>query len=265
MTGRVLFLGPDPIPALGAGLDVVCADSCGITAAPGARLAELWSDGPASSAALLRLGTVRDQLLRSGSTLLVWKSSAELERQADELGVTLANSPARVARRLENKAHFSQAAAGAGLPLVPTVIGRIGKDLWAQAERLAPPWVVQLAQGFSGQHTYPATSRSELALLGERFPDRLARVSSLLDGTPVTITGAVGPRWIVLGKPCLQLTGLEELTPYPLGSCGNDFAAPVPGREEVERLGRRAAEWLGAEGHRGVFGLDLIVDGGGRA
>ncbi|MGH7608902.1 MAG: hypothetical protein ACREOD_02995 [Candidatus Dormibacteria bacterium] len=260
-----VFLGPDPVPALASGLDVICADACGIEPSGRARLAGLGRTGAASSADLLEQAPVRDRLLASERTVVVWKSSARLERQADELGLALANSPAQTARRLENKAYFAERAPQAGLPIPPSSGGPAGPELLQRARALPGPWVFQLAHSFSGEHTYPAPSGEALAGLMERFRGRLARVATRVEGLPVTVTGAVGPERVVLGRACLQLTGLAELTPHPLGSCGNDFSRPVPESALVDRLGRQAGEWLGREGHRGLFGLDLVLAADGRA
>lgn len=57
----------------------------------------------------------------------------------------------------------------------------------------------------------------------------------------------------------MQLTGIRSLTPHPLGSCGNDFAAKIPHPELVEATAGRVGEWLQRQGHRGIFGVDLVI------
>ncbi len=58
-----------------------------------------------------------------------------MERGASRLGVVVANAPALVSRRIENKSHFSRVAAAAGLPLPPFVAGVAGAELLQAAGR----------------------------------------------------------------------------------------------------------------------------------
>ncbi|HVB14875.1 MAG TPA: hypothetical protein VNH38_08990 [Candidatus Dormibacteraeota bacterium] len=256
---RVVFLGPDPLPALGSGLPVICADGCGLSQVDEPGWERFGSPGSTSSAALLQLPTVQRRLRALVDAVVVWKSSAQVEQIAQELGVLVANSPALIARRIENKVHFSRSAPGAGLPIPPTEVGIAGPELLQAAQKLDPPWVFQLAQGFSGEQTYPVGSVTELAELVRRFDGRPCRIAERMDGTPVTVTGVVSPDRILLGPACLQLTGLPSLTPHPLGSCGNDYGRPVPESDAVHEVSLRCAGWLRREGHLGVFGLDLVV------
>jgi hypothetical protein len=258
----VFFLGPDPVPALGSGLPVICADGCAI----GGRVPGL-AEFPAatrSSAGLLQQASVRDLLRRHATGLTVWKSSAVVERLAAELGLRLANSPAHNSRRLENKAFFSRAAAAAGLPVPAAVSGPATAGLEKGALALGMPLVFQLAHGFSGAQTYPVATVDELAELVERFKGHACRVAEMVEGTPVTVTGIAFPELVVTGPACLQLTGIPELTPHPMGSCGNDFSSPVPHQRAVDGTAAQVGEWLRQEGHRGIFGVDLVVSEDGR-
>lgn len=257
------FLGPDPVPALGASLPVVCADGSGLSRGSHPDWEAFDAPAGASSPDLLELSAVRQRLSSRVEAVVVWKSSAKLERLARELGVAVANAPALLARRIENKSYFSRAAGAAGLPLPPTRTGTAGPRLLEAARELSPPFVFQLAHGFSGEHTYPARSDSELAVLVGRFQGRSCRVSERVLGTPVTVTGVVSPGRLLVGTACVQLTGQPSLTPHPLGSCGNDFGRPVPAPEAVGEVALRTADWLRRQGHLGIFGLDLVVTDAG--
>ena len=129
---------------------------------------------------------------------------------------------------------------------------------------LGLPLVFQLAHGFSGAQTYPVGSADELAALLQRFQGRACRIAEMVEGTPVTVTGVAFPEVVVVGQASLQLTGIPHLTPHPMGSCGNDFFSPVPHRVVVEQIAAAVGEWLRQQGHRGVFGVDLVVAEDGR-
>jgi hypothetical protein len=67
----------------------------------------------------------------------------------------------------------------------------------------------------------------------------------------------------VVGPLMSDLTGRPELTPYPDGWCGNEMYSDVLGGElrvQATQLVRRVGEWLGSEGYRGFFELDVLVD-----
>ncbi|MGC8474142.1 MAG: ATP-grasp domain-containing protein, partial [Candidatus Dormibacteria bacterium] len=202
-------------------------------------------------------------LQREASAVVLWTGSAAARRRLTELGVRSANSDPGVARRLENKAHFQDAARVRGIPVPRSVSGVAGPALLAAASHFGRA-VFQLARGYSGAATFPVQDASELGELLTRFEGHPCRVAEFVEGTPVTVTGVALEERVALGPPCLQLTGLAELTPHPLGSCGNDFSSPVPGAEAVAEVAQRTGEWLQELGHRGIFGVDLVVDPKGR-
>ncbi len=259
----VFYLGPDPLPALGTGLAVVAREDCGLR--PGDSELHIFPTPTRSGRSLLELPRVQELLAARAKGAIMWTGSAPAERRLRELGVRAANSPAQVARRLENKAHFSRAAAAAGLPVPPTVTGVAGPELARAALSLGLPLVFQLARGYSGAATYPVSDEAEVVRLCTEFAGHPGRVSRLVKGHPVTVSGVALPDRVVVGPACRQLTGIPELTPHPLGSCGNDFSAAVPEPELVREVSVRAAEWLRREGHLGVFGVDLVVEEGGAA
>lgn len=62
----------------------------------------------------------------------------------------------------------------------------------------------------------------------------------------------------------VQLIGLDLCTAQPFGFCGNDFGAvqaisPVAVRH-LDALVREVGRWLAAQGYRGAFGIDALVD-----
>ena len=260
----VTFIGPDPLPVLAAGLRAICAEDCGLARDGRPGWARVQVPGPASAAALLADPRVQGLLRQQPDPIVVWKSSAQVEQVAQEVGVIVANSPALIARRIENKSYFSRSVPAAELPIPATKTGVAGADLQCAAGDLKLPLIFQLARGFSGEQTYLAESQEQLALLLRRFAGRTCRIAERVLGVPVTVTGVVAEDRLLVGPACLQLTGIDTLTPHPLGSCGNDYGQPVPQASGVEELAFKAAHWLQALGHRGIFGLDLVVGSEGK-
>lgn len=238
---------------------MICADDCGLDPAGGGGWERFHVPGPASGAALLQQNEVQSLLRSRREAVLLWKSSAEVEHLADRVGIAVANSPALIARRIENKSYFSRRAQEVGLPVPDTRSGVAGPDLLRSTMDLRGPWIFQLAHSFSGEQTFLVESEEQLEAVVARFSGRICRVAEQVSGTPVTVTGIVSQDQVWVGPACRQLTGLPLLTPHPLGSCGNDYRQPVPRPEAVRDLAIRAGDWLRQEGHRGVFGLDVVV------
>ncbi len=60
-----------------------------------------------------------------------------------------------------------------------------------------------------------------------------------------------------------DITGFEEITPYKGGWCGNDMAPDIlpPGvPDKVREMTRKFGDRLYAEGYKGVFCLDFLLD-----
>ncbi|HVA21901.1 MAG TPA: ATP-grasp domain-containing protein [Candidatus Micrarchaeia archaeon] len=254
-----VYVGADAVPALATELTVICADACGIGGDRPLQVTEAGSRTSPSAVSVLEQEPVRRRLRAEASWVIVWKPSVRVAGLVREAGVPLANAGAAVARRLENKVHFARTAPDAWLPIPPTVVGAAGPVLLEQALQLAPPWVVQLARGYSGRHTHRVETAEQLAVTLEAYAGRSCRVATWIAGEPVTVTGVVGDDAVTLGVPCRQVTGVAACTPHPLGSCGNDFGQPVAGAQAVLSVAARAASWLQREGHRGIFGADLVV------
>ncbi|MGE5342165.1 MAG: ATP-grasp domain-containing protein [Candidatus Omnitrophota bacterium] len=66
--------------------------------------------------------------------------------------------------------------------------------------------------------------------------------------------------------PSFQLIGVKELTGRPLGYCGNDFGALKKLDKEIinqiEQITTQVGLWLAKKEYLGIFGLDLLVEGG---
>ena len=209
------------------------------------------------------------------SRLLCFKPSRRLEERAAALGAVLALAPASLAQRLENKLVLAELAADAGIPTAPTDVVALpaqakttvrADTAFAALQALVHtdgPVVVQAPRGFMGRKTWQVADAAHWAALRPDLVRRPTKVTRFVDGRPGTLNAVVDHASTVLcTAPIVQVTGEPLLTPYPLGSCGNDFTwrcAPDP-RTGPYELARRLGVALAARGYRGHFGIDFVVD-----
>jgi biotin carboxylase len=189
------------------------------------------------------------------------------EELADQLGLEVAFPPASLRHRLDSKIVTTELGNRAGVPSVPNTLGRASTytellDL-AKAGGLGTDLVVQTPYGDSGQTTFFVASGDDWDDAEPDLVDEELKVMQRIDAREAAMEAVVTRHGTLVGPLMTELTGFPELTPYGGGWCGNDI---YPGAlTEAHRS--RAREWtkamgdaLAAEGYRGYFELDYLVD-----
>ncbi|MDT0446519.1 ATP-grasp domain-containing protein [Streptomyces johnsoniae] len=133
-----------------------------------------------------------------------------------------------------------------------------------------PEWPAAVLQrrenNLLGRGTVPVGGAGELAAALRAWPGRVLKLSRLVPGLSLTVSACVGGDRTVVAAVSHQLVGLPELTPHWGTHCGNQLVGPADLPEGVYERVRRTAHSVGevlrARGYRGVFGLDLLEDGG---
>jgi len=229
------------------------------------------------------LGLLRDArgaafITEKPSRLISFKPSRRLEERAAALGAELALAPASIAQRLENKLALLELASEASILPAPgpadpvglppqakiTVTADLGlAELRAAVEAGQSEVVVQSPRGFMGRKTWSVVDETSWHSVRSELIGRPAKVARFISGRPGTINVVVDASGTVLcSSPIVQVTGDARLTPYRLGSCGNDFTwrpAPHPQSGPYE-LARRLGPALAGRGYRGHFGIDFVVE-----
>lgn len=117
-----------------------------------------------------------------------------------------------------------------------------------------------------GRGTVRVTSRPELTRALCVWEGHRLKLSRLVPGLPLTVTGCAGGDRTVVSAVSHQLVGLPELTPHWGTPCGGQLAGPAdlpPGVHGAARdAAHRVGEVLRGRGYRGVFGLDLVAEDG---
>ncbi|MCC3777340.1 aminotransferase class I/II-fold pyridoxal phosphate-dependent enzyme [Streptomyces sp. UNOB3_S3] len=161
--------------------------------------------------------------------------------------------------------------------------------LFAEAGVTVPPFLVIPATGrepaeayWSGRWPRAVAQRAENNLIGrgtvliegpsdlraclEEWPDEPVKLSRFSPGISLTVTACAGPDRTVVSAVSHQLVGLPELAASWGAHCGNQLVGPGDLPEGLYGQARTAAyrvgEVLRGRGFRGVFGLDLVEEGG---
>lgn len=197
-------------------------------------------------------------------SLLVFKPNAQVEALAAEHGWRVLGAAASIARPMENKVNFFKLLDERRLPHPTWREVDLADQTFADvAGDLGPRMVIQAAHGFSGNRTYAIRNEADYERARTALRRRRARASRMVEGSPMTMNGCVSTSGAVRTGPLFhQVTGAAECTVYPLGACGNDWAAfPAPPAvvDAAAETTRAVGHVLAGRGFRGIFGMDFVV------
>ncbi|GAA2722368.1 MULTISPECIES: pyridoxal-dependent decarboxylase [Streptomyces] len=159
--------------------------------------------------------------------------------------------------------------AEAGVPVPPfLVIPAAGREpaqaYWSGRWRRAV--AQRAANNLLGRGTVLVDGPSALGACLDAWPDEPVKLSRFAPGISLTVTACAGPDRTVVSAVSHQLVGLAELAASWGAHCGNQLVGPADLPEGLYGQARAAAHRVGevlrGRGFRGVFGLDLVEDGG---
>jgi hypothetical protein len=192
---------------------------------------------------------------------------AETERICDELDYDLILPAAELREHLDSKLVTTRLGNEVGAASVPNVLITVQEYQQlldaSTAGGLGTDLVVQTAYGDSGKTTFfiddeTGWKRYQRDIIGNEI-----KVMKRINNRPVAVEAVLTRNGTIVGPFMSELTGHAQLTPYRGGWCGNEMFPDVltedlrrRAGDLVERLGNR----LGAEGYRGFFEVDVLVD-----
>jgi biotin carboxylase len=190
------------------------------------------------------------------------------EALAKEIGLEICFPPAALRQRLDNKIETVRVGNRAGVPSVPNALARVSSyaDLRATAEAagLGGDLVVQTAFGDSGHTTFfidSAANYAKYAAQIEAEPE--VKIMRRLRCRSTAIEACTMRGGTIVGPLMTELVGFAELTPYRGGWCGNEIFADAftpEIRARARDYALRFGEQLRAEGYRGYFELDFLIE-----
>jgi biotin carboxylase len=204
---------------------------------------------------------------RGGGKAAFLMFDEETEELAEELGLDVAFPPASLRHRLDSKIETTRLGNDAGVPSVPNTMGTAATfpDLLALAGSagLGTDLVVQTPYGDSGQTTFFIADETDWKGFEKKVAGEPIKVMKRIEPRELAIEGVITRHGTLVGPLMAELVGFEELTPYDGGWCGDDVS-PELLTESQRRMARERTvamgERLRAEGYRGYFELDFLLD-----
>jgi hypothetical protein len=192
---------------------------------------------------------------------------AETERICDELGYDLILPAAELRAHLDSKLVTTRLGNDVGAPSVPNVLVTVEDypDLVRAATTagLGSDLVVQTAYGDSGKTTFFIDNETGWKRHSRDIRGNEVKVMKRINNRPVAVEAVLTRNGTVVGPFMSELTGHRRLTPYRGGWCGNEMYPEVLTEDLRRKAGDlvgRLGDRLGAEGYRGFFEVDVLVD-----
>ena len=133
----------------------------------------------------------------------------------------------------------------------------------AEEAGLGTDLVLQTPYGDSGKTTFFVAAEADWDKHADDIVGQDVKIMKRITNRPVAVEAVLTRHGTIVGPFMSELTGYAELTPYRGGWCGNEmFPEVLTGerRAKATQLVRRLGDRLGAEGYRGFFEVDVLVD-----
>src|SRR5690349_17794388 len=218
---------------------------------------------------LLRNREVNEEIARRGpggkAVFVMFDEETEALAAAAALEVALPSAELR--HRLDSKIVTTQLAYDAGVPSAPNTLGHAKsyEELLALADEagLGDDLVVQTPYGDSGKTTFFIKERADWDANADALVAEELKVMKRINCAASAIEAVLTRHGTVVGPVMRDLTGHPELTPYRGGWCGNDIYEEALSPEQRDRarvLTEQLGDRLAAEGYRGFFEVDYLLD-----
>lgn len=192
----------------------------------------------------------------------------QLELICQSLSIDIVLPKNSLVREIDSKIVTTEIGNQAGVHSVPNVLAKVSS--YANLRKLTKKaglgerWVVQTAYGDSGKTTFFIANETDYDKVAEQIEtEDTVKVMRWIKCTGTAIE-ACATRWGTFVGPLLtELIGIDSLTPYLGGWCGNElydaaFSAEV--RQQTLQMSQAIGDALYQRGYRGYFELDYLID-----
>ena len=214
-----------------------------------------------NTAQLLESDETASIIAKTKASLLVFKNNTMIEAIVRRNGWNLLNPPCELSEKIENKITQIEWLGELGTKYLPPNTIAPAKSLKWNKE----PIIIQWEHGHTGDGTLLVNSQIELEAIQNKFPNRIARSTSFINGPSFTVNVIVGKIDIYVGNISYQITGLPPFTDNPFSTIGNDWSLPhslLTDTEitQIDEMAQEIGRRMSIDGWSGLFGLDFIKD-----
>lgn len=218
---------------------------------------------------------------KSGVKVFVYRTTERIDALCDSLGYEVFANRHDIRDRFENKDEFFHIGRKIGLPMIPGTqlnVAELTDDRYrGLQEEVGKRLVFQLTEIFrgGGQGTFFINSVDDL----ERFRAFVAKqnanpaktkvakvnVTRFISGPSPSITGCATRHGVLTGVVQTQILDVPELVDRDRDGVylGHDWGAsdydPLV-QKQADAIAQKLGAYMYAQGYRGIFGIDLIVD-----
>lgn len=195
------------------------------------------------------------------ASIIVFKNTLRVEAGAAASGWQLLNPKSMLSERVENKLSQLRWLGNLGTKYLPSHTAKVAKLITWKND----PFVVQWAHGHTGDGTMLVRTSEDLASIVEKFPERMARLTTYIKGPSFTVNVVISRDRILMSNVSYQITGLSPFTDNEFSTIGNDWgvARKLLSSADIQFIQGMVHDIgvkLQLDGWRGLFGIDLIRD-----
>jgi len=197
---------------------------------------------------------------KNNPSVLVFKTTGQIERICETNGWRLINPPAVLAEKIEAKITQVETLKNLKPFLLEYQINKCKDIMWSGTS-----FILQFDHSHTGGGTYLIDSETKLKDIIQKFPEREARISRFVDGPIFTNNNVLADSGLIIGNISYQITGLEPFTDNAFATVGNDWglAKKLLSVEQVDNyklIVKAVSEELMQLGWYGLFGADVILN-----
>ncbi len=222
-----------------------------------------------NSASVIRLESAR-KFIRSFEDpyILLYKVTEKTGQICDEEKWKIIGN--RRYEEMDNKAFLREILDKCGLRKIPGEICSLkGKGYAEFRKRYGNRIAIQLLQSGGGKGTFFVRSARDFGRARKKFSDSgEVLVTRFIEGPSPSLTGCVTRHGVIYTNLQYQLLDIPEVMNPEVGNgvfCGHDWTSSDDFTPEVQKQAYDYAEKIGnylkGMGYRGIFGLDMVIDG----
>jgi len=227
-----------------------------------------------------KFGEYIDKLEKKPAVFL-YRSSKNIWKRLSKMGLKIIANAPEIRDQFEEKKKFFKIGRKIGLPMIPGeqwLIDKLTEDNYSEVkDRIGEKLVFQLtdiSMG-GGKGTFFVNSKDDLnkfkAFVDEERKKRKlewVNVTKFIDGPSPSITGCATRYGVLTGVVQTQVVDVPELSGGIKGRSGafqgHDWSYKYYSKKiqtQAEVIAQELGEYMYKKGYRGIFGVDLVVDG----